>query len=116
MEIAIHTLFTISSHFPILQHKLKDGDKMFHTAKNTLQKVATKYKGFREKRNARERKHILKPEQREHLIAALNRYSLIFHYLLACGVCFFIEVISRHSFGGAFMFMFDRGWPSCTIP
>jgi phosphoglycerol transferase MdoB-like AlkP superfamily enzyme len=109
MEIAIHTLFTISSHFPILQHKLKDGDKMFHTAKNTLQKVATKYKGFREKRNARERKHILKPEQREHLIAALNRYSLIFHYLLACGVCFFIEVISRHSFGGAFMFMFDRG-------
>ena len=82
---------------------------MFHTAKNTLQKVATKYKGFREKRNARERKHILKPEQREHLIAALNRYSLIFHYLLACGVCFFIEVISRHSFGGAFMFMFDRG-------
>lgn len=81
---------------------------MFHTVKNTLQKVAAKYKAFREKRNSRERKHFLKPEQKEKLTAFLNRYSLIFHYLLACGVCFFIEMISRHSFSSAFMFMFDR--------
>lgn len=81
---------------------------MFHTAKNTLQKVTTKYKAFREKRNSREKKHFLKPEQKEKLIAFLNRYSLIFHYLLACSVCFLIEMISRHSFTSAFMFMFDR--------
>lgn len=81
---------------------------MFHTVKNTLQKVTAKYKAFREKRNSRERKHSLKPEQKEKLTAFLNRYSLIFHYLLACGVCFFIEMISRHSFSSAFMFMFDR--------
>lgn len=81
---------------------------MFNTVKNTLQKFTTKYKAFREKRNAREKKHLLKPEQREKLVTILNRYSLIFHYLLACGVCFLIEVISRHSFGDAFVFMFDR--------
>lgn len=81
---------------------------MFYTAKNTLQKVAAKYKAFREKRNARPRKHILKPEQKKALIHILNRYSLVFHYLLACSICFFIEMISRHSFVDAFQFMFDR--------
>ena len=81
---------------------------MFHTAKNTLQKSAAKYKAFREKRSSREKKHFLNPQQKEMLVSFLNRYSLIFHYLLACGVCFFIEMISRHSFTGAFMFMFDR--------
>ncbi len=82
---------------------------MFHTAKNTLQKIRTKYKAFREKISAREKKHFLKPEQKEKLVAFLNRYSLIFHYLLACSVCFLIEIISRHSFTSAFMFIFDRG-------
>ena len=81
---------------------------MFHTAKNTLQKIAAKYKAFREKRSSREKKHFLNPQQKEMLVSFLNRYSLIVHYLLACGVCFFIEMISRHSFTGAFMFMFDR--------
>ncbi len=81
---------------------------MFNTAKNTLQKVTAKYKAFRKKRNARPRKHLLKPEQKETMIHILNRYSLVFHYLLSCGICFFIEVISRHSFIGAFQFMFDR--------
>ena len=33
----------------------------------------------------------------------------MFHYILACSICFLIEVISRHSFGDAFAFMFDRG-------
>ena len=81
---------------------------MFHTAKHTLQKFTTKYKAFQEKRKSREKKHFLKPEQKEKLVAFLNRYSLIFHYLLACSICFTIETISRHSFVHAFIFMFDR--------
>lgn len=81
---------------------------MFHTVKNTLQKFTRKYKSFREKRAARERKHLLNPQQKEKLVSFLNRYSLIFHYLLACGICFLVEVISRHSFGDTFAFMFDR--------
>lgn len=42
------------------------------------------------------------------LIAFLNRYSLIFHIPLACGICFLIEWVSRHSFTEAFAFVFDR--------
>ncbi len=42
------------------------------------------------------------------LIDTLNRYSLLFHGLLACSICFIIEWVSRHSFSGAFYFMFDR--------
>lgn len=82
---------------------------MFYTVKNTLQKFTTKYKTFQQKRNIQEKKHLIKPEQRKKLITFLNRYSLIFHYLLACSVCFLIEMISRHSITGAFTFIFDRG-------
>ncbi len=86
---------------------------MTHTAKNTLQKFTEKYKSFREKRkekkNTRVHRHLLKPEQREKLTGILNKYSLIFHYILACSICFFIEVISRHSFSDAFVFVFNRG-------
>ncbi|MCD7716817.1 MAG: LTA synthase family protein [Lachnospiraceae bacterium] len=42
------------------------------------------------------------------VIAVLNRYSLLFHMLLACGVCFAIEWISRHSFVEACEFAVDR--------
>ncbi|MCD7767010.1 MAG: LTA synthase family protein, partial [Lachnospiraceae bacterium] len=41
-------------------------------------------------------------------IAVLNRYSLLFHMFLACGVCFVIEWISRHSFVEACEFAVDR--------
>ncbi len=41
-------------------------------------------------------------------IAFLNRYSLLLHVLLACGVCFVIEWISRHSFLQACSFVVDR--------
>ncbi|MCD7744737.1 MAG: LTA synthase family protein [Lachnospiraceae bacterium] len=41
-------------------------------------------------------------------IAVMNRYSLLFHMLLACGICFVIEWISRHSFIEACQFMVDR--------
>ena len=81
---------------------------MYNSIKETLHKFYTNYKSWKEKRAAREKKHLLKPEQRERLLYILNRYSLVFHYLLACLVCFFIEVISRHSFLDAFSFMFDR--------
>lgn len=50
----------------------------------------------------------VKNERREKLIAFLNRYSLIFHAFLACGVCFLIEWISRHSFLDACSFVVDR--------
>ena len=82
---------------------------MYNSIKETLHKFYSKRKERKEKRAARERKHLLKPQQREKLLYILNRYSLIFHYLLACFVCFFIEVISRHSFADAFSFVFDRG-------
>ena len=44
----------------------------------------------------------------ERWIAVMNRYSLIFHAFLACGVCFLIEWISRHSFVEACLFVIDR--------
>ncbi|MCD8105178.1 MAG: LTA synthase family protein [Lachnospiraceae bacterium] len=40
--------------------------------------------------------------------AVLNRYSLLFHMLLACAICFVIEWISRHSFVEACEFAVDR--------
>ena len=82
---------------------------MINTAKHTLQKFTQKYKHLCEKRNKGKQKHVLNPEQKTKLIALLDRYSLMFHYILACSICFLIEVISRHSFGDAFAFMFDRG-------
>lgn len=81
---------------------------MYKSIKETLHNFYLNYKSWKEKRAAREKKHLLKPQQKERLLYILNRYSLIFHYLLACLVCFFIEVISRHSFADAFSFMFDR--------
>ncbi len=48
-------------------------------------------------------------EVKEHgLIRVLNKYSLLFHIILACGVCFLIEWISRHSFVEACYFVVDR--------
>lgn len=41
-------------------------------------------------------------------IEILNRYSLLFHILLACGICFVIEWASRHSFVEACKFAVDR--------
>lgn len=81
---------------------------MYKSIKETLHNFYLNYKSWKEKRAARGKKHLLKPQQKERLLYILNRYSLIFHYLLACLVCFFIEVISRHSFADAFSFMFDR--------
>ncbi len=50
---------------------------------------------------------MLKQHKKE-IIAFLNRYSVLFHALLACGICFVIEWVSRHSFVEACAFMVDR--------
>lgn len=47
---------------------------------------------------------------KEKLINLLNRYSLFFHWIMACGICFFIEIFSRHSIWSAVDFLFDRSW------
>ncbi|MCD8103610.1 MAG: hypothetical protein LUF35_01080 [Lachnospiraceae bacterium] len=41
-------------------------------------------------------------------IEVLNRYSILFHALLSCAICFVIEWVSRHSFLEACAFMVDR--------
>ena len=49
-------------------------------------------------------------EKKDHtkLIKILNKYSLLFHVFLACGICFVIEWVSRHSFIEACEFVIDR--------
>lgn len=64
---------------------------------------------FKEIRKKREKmKARMKSERAERWVAVLNRYSLVFHIFLACGVCFLIEWISRHSFVEACLFVADR--------
>lgn len=43
-------------------------------------------------------------------IKFLNRYALVFHWILALCLCFFIESVSRHSIMNAFKFTLDRSW------
>ncbi|MCD8012727.1 MAG: hypothetical protein LUG99_06065 [Lachnospiraceae bacterium] len=44
----------------------------------------------------------------DEIIAFLNQYSLLFHALLSCAICFVIEWVSRHSFVEACAFIIDR--------
>lgn len=44
------------------------------------------------------------------IIQILNKYSLIFHGILSCILCFIIEASSRHSIMAAVDFVFDRSW------
>lgn len=73
------------------------------------QKIKNFFSQRKDTHKKKEKKHWIQPEKKEQLIQFLNRYSLIFHMLLACSVCFFIEWVSRHSFQAAFLFVFDRG-------
>lgn len=60
-------------------------------------------------KNIKKEKNVRVPSARETaVIAFLNRYSLLFHVLLACGICFVIEWVSRHSFLSACGFVIDR--------
>ena len=64
---------------------------------------------FKVRRKYGERiKERLKSERAQRRIAILNKYSPFFHIFLACGVCFLIEWISRHSFVEACRFVVDR--------
>ena len=47
-------------------------------------------------------------EKMRRRVAIFNKYSLLFHILIACGVCFWIEWVSRHSFVEACVFVVDR--------
>ncbi|MCC8104756.1 MAG: hypothetical protein LIO99_01840 [Clostridiales bacterium] len=47
-------------------------------------------------------------QHKKEIIAFLNRYSILFHVILACGICFVIEWVSRHSFLEACAFVVDR--------
>ncbi len=63
--------------------------------------------------------------RKEKIIDTMNRYSLLLHAVLACGICFAIEWISRHSFVEACEFVVDRNlvflynsfivWASLTL-
>lgn len=76
---------------------------------NTLfSKIKNFFRQRKEQKALKEKRHFIAPEKKERLIAFLNRYSIVFHALLACAICFVIEWVSRHSFTQAFAFMFDR--------
>lgn len=47
---------------------------------------------------------------RKRIITVLNKYSIIFHALLACILCFIIECISRRSIGSTFVFVGGHTW------
>lgn len=76
---------------------------------NTLfSKIKNFFRQRKEQKALKEKRHFIAPEKKERLIAFLNRYSIVFHALLACAICFVIEWVSRHSFTQAFAFVFDR--------
>ncbi len=63
---------------------------------------------FRKTEEKAERHKKTRSPGAERCIAVMNRCSLLFHMLLACGICFVIEWISRHSFVEACAFAVDR--------
>lgn len=76
---------------------------------NTLfSKIKNFFRQRKEQKALKVKRHLIAPEKKKRLIAFLNRYSIVFHALLACAICFVIEWVSRHSFTQAFAFVFDR--------
>ncbi len=79
---------------------------------------------LRKKSKVKKEKKPVNPKLKQ-LTAVLNRFSLFFHALLACAICFTIEWISRHSFVEACKFAVDRNlvflynsfivWASLTL-
>lgn len=63
---------------------------------------------FPHRKDNKIKKQWIAPEKKEKLVTLMNHYSLLFHIVLACGACFFIEWVSRHSFMSALTFVFDR--------
>ncbi|MCD8012749.1 MAG: LTA synthase family protein [Lachnospiraceae bacterium] len=101
--------------------KAQDGKPQEEKSSAENMEKAAKIKEIKEEKKTKEEK-IIKKEKRikkakkerprnpklDHAIAVMNRYSLLFHMLLSCAICFVIEWISRHSFVEACQFMVDR--------
>lgn len=73
----------------------------FNVLKQKCKPLLQKMKSIKE-RLPKKKPHSEKYYQR---IAFLNKYSIVFHFLLACLLIFVIEVISRRDLGSAFTFI-----------
>lgn len=88
-------------------------DNMFRNKKNSEKSERKKSAGAQARQAADEKLQELKvkaeqsPESQA-MLRFMNRYSILFHVLLSCGVCFVIEWVSRHSFLEACSFVVDR--------
>ena len=86
---------------------------MFRNKKNSEKSERKKAAGAQARQAADEKLQELKvkaeqsPESQA-VLRFMNRYSILFHVLLSCGVCFVIEWVSRHSFLEACSFVVDR--------
>lgn len=88
-------------------------DNMFRNKKNSEKSERKKAARAQARQAADEKLQELKvkaeqsPESQA-VLRFMNRYSILFHVLLSCGVCFVIEWVSRHSFLEACSFAVDR--------
>lgn len=88
-------------------------DNMFRNKKNSEKSERKKAARAQARQAADEKLQELKvkaeqsPESQA-MLRFMNRYSILFHVLLSCGVCFVIEWVSRHSFLEACSFAVDR--------
>ena len=78
--------------------------KMRQMDKETM-KAAWQAKKERRARSLDQRRNSRFAKKMQPVYRFMNRTSLIFHYLLACVLNFFIEVISRHSLFEAWDYM-----------
>ena len=82
--------------------------KLIEQMKNLKVKFAEKFEGkFQRKSKGKISGKIEEKygDKKEPVCSFLNRFSLIFHYILACLINFIIEVLSRHSLTQAWKFM-----------
>lgn len=86
---------------------------MFRNKKNSEKSERKKAAGAQARQAADEKLQELKVKAEQSpksqaVLRFMNRYSILFHVLLSCGVCFVIEWVSRHSFLEACSFVVDR--------
>lgn len=75
------------------------------TIKTLFNKVKTFFSSMKSKIESRKKRE-RKPHPRlDRAVAAANKYSLLFHYLLSCFLIFVIECISRRNIFSAFSFI-----------
>ncbi len=88
-------------------------DNMFRNKKNSEKSERKKAARAQARQAADEKLQELKVKAEQSpksqaVLRFMNRYSILFHVLLSCGVCFVIEWVSRHSFLEACSFVVDR--------